>query len=73
MATSFKPKKKIIEQISVAVCILFIGAYIIKETGRIWGFEKPAEQIAATFVAIGTPLQGVFLGKQWHKKDEGKK
>lgn len=73
MASSIKPKKKIIEQISVAVCILFIGQYIIKEIGRIWGFEKPAEQIAATFVAIGTPLQGVFLGKQWYKKDEGKK
>lgn len=73
MDTNFKPKKKIIEQISVAVCMLFIGQYIIKEIGRIWGFEKPAEQIAATFVTIGTPLQGVFLGKQWHKKDEGKK
>ena len=57
MAGNIKPKKKIIEQISVAVCVLFIGQYIIKEIGRIWGFEKPAEQIAATFVAIGTPLQ----------------
>lgn len=68
-----KNKTKIIEQVSTAVCILFIGQYIIKETGRIWGFEQIAEQIAAEFIAIGTPLEGVFLGKKWAKKDEESK
>ena len=68
-----KSKTKIIEQVSVAVCVLFMGQHIIKETGRIWGFEKVAEQIASQFVAIGTQLEGVFLGKRWAKKDEENK
>lgn len=68
-----KPKKKIIAQVSVAVCTLMIGQYIIKELGKIWGFSEVSEQVAATFVAFATPLQGVFLGKQWLKKDEEQK
>lgn len=64
-----KPKKKILTQVSYAVSILFMGQYIIKELGRIWGFPEVGEQIAATFVTFGAPLEAVFLGKMWADKD----
>lgn len=65
-----KPKKKVLKQISLAVCLLFLGHQIIKELGSIWGFAALAEQIAGTFVAFAVPIEAVFLGKYLNEKDK---
>ena len=72
MATITKPKvkKKIIHQISWAVCILFLISNIIEKIGGIWGFAAVAEQIAGTFVAIALPLEAVFIGHNLAKNDK---
>lgn len=72
MAKTTKPKvkRKILDQISFAVCILFLAHTIIKEVGKIWGFAEIADQIAGTFVAFAAPIEAVFLGKRWGEKDK---
>ena len=67
--TTPKVKKKILVQISWAVCILFLGSNIIEKVGSIWGFQQVAEQIAGTFVAFALPIETVFIGKMLADKD----
>ena len=68
-----KLEKKTTRQLSIAVGLLSLGAFVIQGLGDIWGFQAIAKQLTATALLVAGAVNVHFSGVTSEKNRQDKK